>query len=254
MAKHMQVARWVMTLATIFILLLLAWQCIDIYLEGNSPSNLADNGVHLSPVFSAEIVGARLRPILPLLAVYVLLVLGALIVQSVAGADRGWVSVSPENRLRLVKARMDVLPGEAETLERQRRSIRLTAAAAVLVCAVPCLVYLLNGANFTSWELESVMGRMLLHVAPWVAAAFAVAVAASFACGRSAERELAALKGHVGQAKPEKPASRRRPLGALRACLYTVAVVFIVLGVMNGGLHDVLVKAINICTECIGLG
>ena len=31
-------------------------------------------------------------------------------------------------------------------------------------------------------------------------------------------------------------------------------IVFIVLGVMNGGLRDVLVKAVNICTECIGLG
>lgn len=43
-------------------------------------------------------------------------------------------------------------------------------------------------------------------------------------------------------------------MGALRAGLYAVAIVFIVLGVMNGGLQDVLVKAVNICTECIGLG
>ncbi|MBS5668154.1 MAG: thioredoxin [Firmicutes bacterium] len=44
------------------------------------------------------------------------------------------------------------------------------------------------------------------------------------------------------------------PVGLLRAGLYGVAILFIVLGVMNGGLRDVLVKAINICTECIGLG
>ena len=41
---------------------------------------------------------------------------------------------------------------------------------------------------------------------------------------------------------------------SVRLLLLAVAVVFIVLGVMNGGLRDVLVKAINICTECIGLG
>ena len=39
-----------------------------------------------------------------------------------------------------------------------------------------------------------------------------------------------------------------------RLVLYIVAIVFIVLGVMNGGLRDVLVKAIAVCTECIGLG
>lgn len=33
-----------------------------------------------------------------------------------------------------------------------------------------------------------------------------------------------------------------------------LAVLFIVLGIINGSMADVLTKAINICTECIGLG
>ena len=41
---------------------------------------------------------------------------------------------------------------------------------------------------------------------------------------------------------------------ALRAGLYGLAALLVALGVLNGGLNDVLVKAINICTECIGLG
>ena len=32
------------------------------------------------------------------------------------------------------------------------------------------------------------------------------------------------------------------------------ALALVILGVLNGGLRDVLVKAANICTECIGLG
>lgn len=39
-----------------------------------------------------------------------------------------------------------------------------------------------------------------------------------------------------------------------RAALYAVALALTVAGVMNGGMRDVLVKAVNICTECIGLG
>ena len=62
------------------------------------------------------------------------------------------------------------------------------------------------------------------------------------------------MKGHVGRETSEQPTPRRLPVGLLRAGLYGVAILFIVLGVMNGGLRDVLVKAINICTECIGLG
>ena len=62
--------------------------------------------------------------------------------------------------------------------------------------------------------------------------------------------------------RPEEPPRQRMAAGdaprpaspCLRAALYAAAVVLIVLGVMNGGRRDVLVKAIQICTECIGLG
>ena len=63
---------------------------------------------------------------------------------------------------------------------------------------------------------------------------------------------------------PDKPQRSRpvrpragRPLpcaGRIRLVLYLLAAVLIIAGVLNGGLRDVLVKAINICTECIGLG
>ena len=32
------------------------------------------------------------------------------------------------------------------------------------------------------------------------------------------------------------------------------AVALVVLGIFNGGMGDVLAKAVKICTECIGLG
>ncbi len=40
----------------------------------------------------------------------------------------------------------------------------------------------------------------------------------------------------------------------LRACIAVSAVILIILGIMNTGAKDCLIKAINICTECIGLG
>ena len=40
----------------------------------------------------------------------------------------------------------------------------------------------------------------------------------------------------------------------VRAIIFVVAVTFIILGVFNNGMKEVFVKAINICTECIGLG
>lgn len=40
----------------------------------------------------------------------------------------------------------------------------------------------------------------------------------------------------------------------MRRFLIVVALLLIAVGAANGGARDVLVKAINICTECIGLG
>lgn len=40
----------------------------------------------------------------------------------------------------------------------------------------------------------------------------------------------------------------------LRAAVFALAAVLIVLGILNGGLEDVLAKGAAICTECIGLG
>ena len=40
----------------------------------------------------------------------------------------------------------------------------------------------------------------------------------------------------------------------LRIILVIAAIGFIIAGVFNGSARDVLYKAINICTECVGLG
>lgn len=54
-----------------------------------------------------------------------------------------------------------------------------------------------------------------------------------------------------GLIKP-KPEPKHKTL--IQAVIVVAAVLFIVLGVLNGSAWDVLVKAINICTECVGLG
>ena len=67
------------------------------------------------------------------------------------------------------------------------------------------------------------------------------------------EREINLLKGLSGNKQPETAAKSSRVL-YVRIALYAAAAVLIVLGIGNGGMRDVLIKAINICTECIGLG
>ncbi|MDO4828342.1 MAG: CD1871A family CXXC motif-containing protein, partial [Clostridia bacterium] len=130
-------------------------------------------------------------------------------------------------------------------------------------CAAMVARYLVNPANFTSRELEPVIGRMLWHIAPWTLIGFACAILCECFRGRSFRREieLAARspeRTSFDNAQTDSGASREKKARlaktAVRAAMFALAVALLVLGAANGGVRDVLVKAINICTECIGLG
>ena len=60
-------------------------------------------------------------------------------------------------------------------------------------------------------------------------------------------------RGISGNKTPDVPSSHSR-LRYVRSVLYVLAVILVVVGIGNGGMRDVLIKAINICTECIVLG
>lgn len=49
-------------------------------------------------------------------------------------------------------------------------------------------------------------------------------------------------------------AAKEKKLCTVRLALLAAAVIFVIAGVLNGSMEDMLIKAINICTECIGLG
>lgn len=53
--------------------------------------------------------------------------------------------------------------------------------------------------------------------------------------------------------KKRKPANKKA-VAALRIAVAAAAVILIILGIAGGGLQDVLVKAVKICMECVGLG
>ena len=147
--------------------------------------------------------------------------------------------------------------------ERRRRMARGACAGICAGCAAMVARYLANPAHFASRELEPVIGRMLWHIAPWIFVGFACAILCECVRGRSFRREieLAARspeRASFKNAQTDSGASRekraRLAKTAARAAMFALAVALLALGAANGGMRDVLVKAINICTECIGLG
>ena len=93
-------------------------------------------------------------------------------------------------------------------------------------------------------------GQALRRLAP-LALAWLAAVAAAFIAGARAPKGGAPRLARRERMRGQEETKRRV---WLRAGLYALAALLTLLGALNGGLNDVLVKAVNICTECIGLG
>ena len=253
MEKREVLLRRILTAATILLLVLLAWQCLDIYWAGNSSSNLDENGLHIQSVYRAEDVITRLKGLWIWAVGYLALLIAACIMIPGETRKASANPMEPDNRLRLMKKKLSVLPEAAKAEETLRKKVCCGTFAVVMLCAGISLIFLMNREHFTSWDLEVVMGQMLVHTLPWIALAFGAVITAAFVCRRSLEREIHLLKGASGDKMPET-ASKPSRLLSVRIALYVLAAVLIADGISNGGMRDVLIKAINICTECIGLG
>lgn len=249
--KASRTLQWLVAAATVLVAALLIWQCADIYHVGTSAENLTETGVRINDIYSPEIVSERFEKI----AWAVWLCLGLLAAALIAGGGRRGheaLQIPAENRLAVMLARTEMTQAMRKE-EKKRRNCLILCMIVCAVCAAAVLRYLLLPTSFASRDLEPVMGQLVLHITPWVVAAVAALMVHAQLREASVLREIDLAK--QAEKKPMTAAAAKHyPVNAARAVLMAAAIVLIVLGIMNGGMRDVLVKAINICTECIGLG
>ncbi len=133
-----------------------------------------------------------------------------------------------------------------------------------LVCAGTAAAFLFNIPAYPD-EPNAAILRLVRSALPCIAVAFVALIGATVFDAVSAKRILPQAKIMLkegGRIRPEaKHASRLAlvldspwTLLAVRLIVLIAAVLLIVFGILNGGMQDVFLKAVNICTECIGLG
>ncbi len=249
--RHGQILRWMAALMTLVLAGALCLACLDLYRTGIAPENLTPEGVRIHDIYTWENVGQKLAQLLPVAVVWLLLVILAALLPKEAERRPG---MDPENALRLLRPRVEQTPAMAAQQSR-RRLCRLATGALAAVCLVYIARYMTDARNFTSWDLEMVMGQMARHVA-WPAALVVLGLCVcQVLLERSYRAEWEAAKQAPKRREPiQMAAPREFPTGVARVVLAAAAVALLAAGVRNGGMYDVLVKAINICTECIGLG
>ncbi len=251
-AIYKKILRWSTAAMTVALSAALCLTCLNLYQTGIAPENRTPDGVLIHPIFTRENVGQALCAIAPVFFLWIiLLILSA----GSVGEKSERPGLDHENALYLLYPRIEATPA-MEAQQKKRRLLRIGAGVIVAACLADMALYVMNVENFTSWDLETVMGSMVGRLAlPALLSVTAVCLC-QLLLGRSYRAEWALAKQAPHRAEPLKTDLPRKmfPLRTARIVLAALALALTAAGIVNGGMFDVLVKAINICTECIGLG
>ena len=258
-----------------------ALSCVSIYQSGDSP-------------FTRESIAAHFHRIAPLVYVTLVGIVGGIILAWVlprrelvvpeAEDDPLDVIVERYRRghyrpvkdpaavLKRLLARIDeeeLSHACRASLAKERRVRRIVGISAAVLSAgamVPAFVWCCNVDHFSINWLSEDIKTAALFVLPCAAVALGVLVGSTLLRQASILRETALVKAAMTERKGKTAPVQRdaaekknllsnpRVLWGVRAAILAVGILFVVLGILNGGMADVLGKAIRICTECIGLG
>ena len=219
--------------------------------------------------FTVESVSVKFLEILPAFLIWVAAVIFSGVISfAFPVIEKPVAHINPQSTLKKLKARIPQKDGGRYAFN-ARFVAWCVCFVIALVCAIVACVYLISSAYQPVanagffWEHQE--AERIVRALPWIFAAFGVAIAVSFFNRYSLRKEISlvksmiaenAKKGLVVKEKNEQKIARNdgRVTFFARVAIGIIAVVLIVCGIANGGMADVLGKAINICTQCIGLG
>lgn len=220
--------------------------CVGIYNAGDRP-------------FSPEAVAAAFSGIALPVYICLALVAGGFLLDGFWGIEKKRTAPQKQyaailNKLH-AKALVQTAPVVAE--QKKRKLHKIITLALLAIGSAVFLAFGIRAANFTMEDISGSMATAMYWLLPCIAVPFGYAVFTAYYCRKSMQREIALVKQAIaegapapGEATPAKPCC----LGYVRWAILGLAIALFVYGFFAGGTKDVLTKAVNLCTECIGLG
>ena len=232
--------------------------CIGIYQSGDRP-------------FTRESIGIAFRRIAPVVFVTLAAIVGAIVIKLALPYDKkskGGIPLSMTLHRLAKRCPLDTCTElERAKIERERavrRILTYGGAAIIALSLIFSLIYVLTPGRFPYEDVNEEVATAVVVVFAYFLQSLIYALVSSFYINASYAREIEYIKEAIARLKQdgitvapvevtECPTKKKIVLIA-RCVIPVIAIVFIILGINNGGMSDVLQKAVRICTECIGMG
>lgn len=229
--------------------------CIGIYLSGDKP-------------FSPEAVAAAFSGIAVPVYLCLALIIVGFVLDGFLPVSRKKPTLQKQHKAILdrlyQKADMRYAPPhiqtEIKTMQNRRKLFQGITLGLLGLGSVIFLIYGLNPANFHQSEINASMIKAMGIFLPCLAVPFGYGIFTAYYVRATLSKEIELVKQVIaGGAKAQPQAAEPKKdfgkvLLAVRCCLLAVGIGILVYGFISGGTQDVMTKAINICTECVGLG
>lgn len=228
--------------------------CLDIYNSGPRP-------------YTPESIGLRFQRIAILAYVCIAIAVGGIVLGLVLPAEEKKPKAVKDELALMEKMRAkagnlsDLYSAEVQNEQKKRLWMRIGTTVIFTALMIYPAIYFMDGSHFSIEALnEDIRNAVCIALIPafmGLMLCFICSLLESKSISRETEiykKAIAASKGNAATVAPAVSCKKDTAQTVTRCVLLVVAVCFIVLGIFNGGMKDVLDKAVAICTECIGLG
>ena len=261
------------TVAVLFIVM-----CIDIY------STTGAIGA-----FTRDKISERFAKIAVVVYITVAAIIGGVILNIVLPTEKKRLKGDVHDGIILERLSSKLTRASVEARDKieKQRIIRfvmiIISLVLVIAASITAFVFVLTSFDATNESINREVGMGWLSVTWYFIVPVAYLIATAYICKRSMKKELEIVKNELkNQKNMEDVCENEESVGTFtkvtnelsqtvkrmsepkkwhkyfsigfKIALACLIVVFIIVGVINGGMNDVAVKANKICSECIGLG
>lgn len=213
-------------------------------------------------VYTSDICSKFLLEMLPIIVLWIITVIGSYVYFSFKNNANGSIAkITNAAKLRNLEAICPEFDDENYGINKEKKKRKIAVIiniVVVCICSIMSLGYLLNVKHFdSSGNLSEQAVKMSIHLLPWVIIAFGSMIGTTIYEEISSKKSIDLIKLVIkdkGRKNVVKSKPNNKIVNIARGVIISVAVVLIIVGYFDGGAADILQKAINICTECIGLG